>query len=220
MRRLMTATVLAALGPLLAALLLVVGGTADAWAGPATDQLREGVERVVKILDDPALKANGKARERRAAIRTVANEFFDFQEIAKRALGRHWQNLTAAEREEFVWLFADLLERTYIAKIDRYSGEKVVFGREKLDSGFATISTKVPLKQGEEAAVDYQLYQRGDRWLVYDVVIEGISLVANYRVQFNKIIQTSSYQALAAQLKAKHKEFTEEEARLEARAKS
>ena len=130
-----------------------------------------------------------------------------------------WQNLTAAEREEFVRLFADLLERTYIAKIDRYSGEKVVFGREKLDGGFGTVSTKILLKQGQEASVDYQVYQQGDRWLVYDIVIEGISLVANYRVQFNKIIQTSSYQALVAQLKAKHREHTEEEARLHAGAK-
>lgn len=216
MRRLITSAVVVAF----AGLLLVVGGTPDASAGPATDQLKGAVEKVVKVLDDPALKANGKAGERHAAVRAAASEFFDFQETAKRALGRHWQNLTAAEREEFLRLFSDLLERAYFAKIDRYSGEKVVFGRERMEDGFATISTKVVLKQGQEASVDYQLHQRGDRWLVYDVVVEGISLVANYRVQFNKVIQTSSFQALVAQLKAKHKEYTEEQAKLHAGVKS
>ncbi len=191
------------LGAILLALLLV-WGSADASAGPATDQMKVAVQRVITVLDDPVLKANGKARERRAAIRAAAGEAFDFGETAKRALGRHWQNLTAAEQEEFVRLFADLFERAYFAKLDRYSGEKVLFDRERMDGGFATVSTRIFLKQGQEASVDYQLHQRGDRWLVYDVVIEGISLVANYRVQFNKIIQTSSYQALIAQLSAKH----------------
>lgn len=196
--------------------LFLLWGSADAWAGPPTDQLKGAVERVIRILDDPALKADGRARERRAAVRAVADEFFDFPETARRALGRHWRKLTAEEQAEFVRLFAALLERGYIGRIDRYSGERVVFGRETLDGGFATVSTKVVLKQGREASVDYRMHRPGDRWLVYDVVVEGISLVANYRVQFNKIIETSSYQALIAQLRAKHRE----EARLDAEAGS
>ena len=98
-----------------------------AWAGLPTDQLKGAIDRVVKTLEDPSLKGEGKVTERRQAVRKIANDIFDFTEIARRSLARHWQPLTDAQREEFVDLFSDLLERSYISKIELYGGEKILY---------------------------------------------------------------------------------------------
>ncbi len=185
----------------------------DAWGGPPTDQLKSSIDKVTTILEDPTLKDSAKVRDRRTAIRNVADDTFEFAEIAKRALARHWQSRTDKEREEFVALFADLLEHTYISKIELYSGEKIRYGREQLDGDFATVPTRITTKQGQEVPVDYRMLRHGDRWLVYDVVVEGVSLVSNYRTQFNKIIQTSSYADLVEKMKTKQEAFLEEEAK-------
>ena len=196
-------------------LLVTVLVASTAWAGAPTDQLKSGIDRVIKILEDPAMKSEAKAKERRAAVRKIANDLFDFSETAKRSLGRHWQTRSEKEREEFVTLFADLLERSYIGKIDLYGGEKVVYLGETIDEDLATVRTKIVTKQGTEASIDYRMSKRGDRWMVYDVVLENVSLVSNYRTQFNKIIQTASYQELVKKMKTKQDEFTlEEEAAL------
>jgi len=167
---------------------------------------------VLKTLDDPALKGEGKVGERRVAVRKIANEIFDFGEIAKRSMARHWQPLSEAQRNEFVGLFADLLERSYISKIETYGGEKIQYTAERADGEYATVSTKIITKNGTEVPVDYRMVRRsGDRWLVYDVSIEGVSLVANYRTQFNKIIQTSSYNELVSKLKNKQDELLAED---------
>jgi phospholipid transport system substrate-binding protein len=191
---------------------LVATGVAPAAAGVATDQLRGSVERVLKALDDPALKGEGKVGERRVAVRKIANEIFDFGEIAKRSMARHWQPLSEAQRNEFVGLFADLLERSYISKIETYGGEKIQYTTERADGEYATVSTKIITKNGTEVPVDYRMIKRsGDRWLVYDVSIEGVSLVSNYRTQFNKIIQTSSYNELVSKLRNKQDELLAED---------
>jgi phospholipid transport system substrate-binding protein len=183
-------------------LLLLIGAPTEASAGAPTDQLRASVDQIIKILDDPALKPEGKAAERRAAIRKEAVVVFDFTETAKRALGRHWQGLSEQDRQEFTALFTDLIERAYISKIERYSGEKIAYTGEAVDSGLATVRTRFVTKQGTEVPIDYRMQQKGDRWLVYDVSIEGVSLINNYRTQFDKIIQTSSYAELVRKLKA------------------
>jgi phospholipid transport system substrate-binding protein len=176
-------------------------------AGAPTDQLRVEIDRVLKILEDPALKADGKTIERRQRVRAVANDIFDWTETARRSLARHWQARSPAEREEFVKLFGDLLERSYISKIESYGGEKIDFLGDSVDGDQAVVRTKIETKQGTEVPVEYRMLRRGDRWLVYDVVIEGVSLVGNYRTQFNKIIQTSSYQELVKKLRTKQEEF-------------
>jgi phospholipid transport system substrate-binding protein len=197
-----------------AGLVLVASPARPAAAGPPTDQLKTQIDRVLKALEDPELRKENRASERRVAVRKIANEFFDFSETAKRALGRHWQGRTPAERDEFVQVFADLLERSYISKIELYGGEKIVFAGDTLDGDQATVKTRILTKQGSEVPVDYRMLKReGDRWVVYDVVIEGVSLVANYRTQFNKIIQTSSYQELVRKLKTKQEEFLEDQKR-------
>lgn len=190
---------------------LAITAVGPAAAGVPTDQLRGAVDRVLKTLDDPALKGGGKVADRRVAVRKIANEIFDFGEIAKRSMARHWQPLSEAQRNEFVGLFADLLERSYISKIETYGGEKIQYTGERVDGDYATVSTRIITKNGTEVPVDYRMIKRADRWLVYDVSIEGVSLVSNYRTQFNKIIQTSSYNELVSKLKNKQDELMAED---------
>lgn len=168
-----------------------------------TEELKGTVERIVKILQDPALK--GKAR--RASIREVVIEVFDFAETGKRALGRHWQDRTEKERGEFVGLFTDLVEHAYISRIDVFGGpESVRYETEQVSADLAAVPTTLTTKHGKRVAVDYRMYRRGDRWRVYDLVIEGVSLIANYRAQFSKILRAGSYAALVEKLKARHEE--------------
>ena len=200
------------MGAMVLAGALVVGvSSAPAAAGVPTDQLKGAVERVLKTLDDPALKGDARVGDRRVAVRKIANEIFDFSEIAKRSMARHWQPLSEAQRTEFVGLFADLLERSYISKIETYGGEKIQYTAERADGEFATVSTRIITKNGTEVPVDYRMIKRADRWLVYDVSIEGVSLVSNYRTQFNKIIQTTSYNELVSKLRNKQDELLAED---------
>ena len=178
-----------------------------AWAGPPSDQLRGHVDRVIKVLEDPELKREARLPERRAAIRRIANDIFDFTETTRRSLGQHWQARTPQEREEIVRLYADLLERSYIGKIELYSGERIQFVGDTVEGDQATVRTRLVTKAGTEIPVDYRLHRvSGDRWLAYDVAIEGVSMVANYRAQFNKIIQTSGFRSLVTKLAAKQEE--------------
>ncbi len=179
-----------------------------ATAGQPLDQLKVQIERVVKLLENPALKQD-QAAARRAAVRRIVDETFDFGETARRSLARHWQARTPEERAEFVRLFAGLLERSYISKIELFNGERITYVGETIDGDSALVRTRIITKQGTEIPIDYRMYRRGDHWLVYDVVIEGVSLVANYRTQFNKIIQTTSYEELVK--KMKQEEFLEQD---------
>jgi phospholipid transport system substrate-binding protein len=174
---------------------------APAVAGPPTDQLKQRVDEVVRVLDDPGLK--GKTAARHAAVRKISEEIFDYPDTARRALGQHWNARSPEEQREFVGLFADLLDRAYFSKIDRYQGEKVRYGAETVNGNEATVKTMIVTQAGSEVPVDYRMHQVGGRWLVYDVNIEGVSLVSNYRTQFNKIVQTESYQSLVQKLRAK-----------------
>ncbi len=180
-----------------------------AWAGPPTDQLKTNIDKILKVLEDPELKA--RPADRRVAVRRIVNEFFDFNEMTRRALARHWQARTPAEREEVVQLFGDLLERAYNSRIELYGGEKIAYAGDTVEGDLATVRTKILTKQGSEVPVEYRTHRRGDRWLVYDVIVEGVSLVSNYRTQFNKIIQTSSYRELVRKLKTKQDEFMTEQ---------
>ncbi len=197
--------------PLITLLAILALLVSQAWAAAPTDQLKSSIEKVVKILDDPTLKTDGKVKERKAAVRKVANDIFDFGETAKRSLARHWLNRTDQEREEFIKLFGDLLERSYISKINLYGGEQISYVGEMVDGELATVRSKIITKQGTEVPIEYRMHRRGERWLVYDVSIEGVSLISNYRTQFNKIIQTSSYQELVKKMKTKQEEFLFEE---------
>ena len=184
----------------LGALLLACASAAT--AGLPTDQLRVSVDHVLAVLQDPSLRPESKAAERTAAIRHDADAVFDFTEMSRRALGRHWQELSESQQREFVTLFADLLERAYVSKIEQYSGEKIDYVGESVEGDMATVKTQIVTKQATQVPVDYRLLQKADRWLVYDVLVQGVSLVLNYRTQFDHILQTSSYDELVRRLKA------------------
>ena len=188
-------------------LTLVMAAGRQAWAGAPTEQLGTQIGRVIKVLEDPEMAKEARMVERRTMIRRVANDIFDFSETTRRSLGPHWQARTPQEREEITRLYADLLERSYIGKIEMYSGEKIQFLGDTIDGDQATVRTRLVTKQGMDIPVDYRMHRvAGDRWLTYDVSIEGVSLVANYRAQFNKIIRTSGYASLVKKLAAKEQE--------------
>ena len=180
---------------------------APAAAGIPTDHLRGATDRVIKILQDPDFKGPEKAEARRKAIRGIADEVFDWQETGKRALARHWQPLSPEQRTEFATLFADLVERSYLAKIEGFSGEKIVYQGDSVDGDQATVRTKLITKANTEVPLEYRMTRQGERWRVHDVVIEGVSLVSTYRSQFNKIITQSSYEELAKRLRNKQQEI-------------
>ena len=189
-------------------ILFAVGPVRGVWAGPPSDQLRAGVDRVLTILRDPALKGEKQVVARRAAISKIALEIFDFGEMAKRSLGQHWVPRTAPEREEFVRLFTELIERSYISKVDQHDTvATMTYGKETVDGGYAVVQAAIPLPHGNSIPLGYHMHDTSGRWKVYDLDIDGISLVANYRAQFNKIIRVSSFEDLLAKLKANLAEF-------------
>jgi len=190
-------------------ILFALGSVHCAWAGPPTDQLRAGVDRVIAILRDPALEGDQQRIPRRAAISKVAGELFDFGEMAKRSLGQHWDGRTASERGEFVRLFTELIERSYIAKVDQHDAATAMRYRgETVDGDLAVVQTTIPLPHGDTMPLGYRMHNTGGRWQVYDLSIDGISLVASYRAQFNKIIRTSSFEDLLTKLKSNQTEFS------------
>ena len=185
------------------ALALALAAAPRAWAGEPAEQLSARIDQVFRILEDPALKPAERAEERRAAIRRVAHDIFDFEELARRSLGRHWQARTPEERDEFVRLLGHLLERAYLGKLELYSGERIALLGDSVDGDLVTVRTRVVTRQGTEIPVDYRMLRRGDGWRAYDVTIEGVSLVANYRSQFDKIIRRASFQQLVKQVREK-----------------
>ena len=173
--------------------LVTLGSIHAAGAGSPTDELREGVDRVVKILRGPELKGDKQIDQRRAAIAVVAGELFDFGEMAKRSIAQHWDKRTPAEQEEFVRLFTALIQRSYASKVDLQDGAgQMTYRGETMDAGHAVVQTTVSLGNGSEMPLDYRMHKPRGHWQVYDLSLDGISLVANYRAQFNKIIRTSS----------------------------
>ena len=189
---------------LLAVLLLFA--TVLANAGEPTDQVRQTVDQVLNVLRNQELKKKSHTAERRAALRRIIMGRFDFEEMAKRSMGMHWRNLTPEQRKEFTALFTDLLERSYLNKIESYEDESIVYTGERVDGTFAEVKTQIITKRKTQIPIDYRLKKEGNQWYAYDVIIEGVSLVNNYRTQFNTIIRRESYEALVKRMKAKREE--------------
>ena len=185
---------------------LVFGMTLPGLAGEPTDQIKQTTDKILSIITNPALKPPSKTAEREKLIRQAVDERFDWEEMARRALATHWAKRTLEERKEFVRLFADLLERTYKKKVEDYSGEKVLYEGETKDGDYATVKVKIATKKDKDIPVEYRLKKEGNDWFVYDVSIEGVSLVNNYRTQFNSIIVQSSYENLIKRLRDKAEE--------------
>jgi len=172
-------------------------------AGVPGDEMRATVENVLAILQDPNLKGPEKQKERRSKLKTVIYAKFDFAEMAKRSLGAHWQRRSPDEQKTFVEVFTELVEGAYLDAIESYNGEKVVVAKDTQDKTFADVTSKIMTKKGEEFAIDYKLHQADGGWKVYDVVLENVSLVNNYRSQFNRVIAKTSYEDLLSKMKEK-----------------
>lgn len=173
------------------------------YAGEPTDQIRHAVDNGVQILNDPSLQSKDKKKERDDRLRKIVFSVFDFTEMAKRSLGSHWRRLAANERQEFVSLFTELLEKNYADKVDLYNGEKVLYTREVLDKDYAEVSSKIISRKRQEISVNYRLHRPDGTWRIYDIIVENISLVNNYRAQFNRVMTNSSYEELIKILKQK-----------------
>ncbi len=172
-------------------------------AGAPTDQIRQTVDKLLAILNDPQLKGEQKKNERRQKLKDVLYQRFDFTEMAGRSLGSEWRRRTPEEQKEFVKLFTELLERSYLDKIESYSGEKVLYLKEREDGNYAEVETKIVDKKGQEYSVDYRLHKVNGDWKVYDVIIEDVSLVGNYRSQFSRVLAKSSFDELLKTMKEK-----------------
>ena len=173
------------------------------WAGEPGKLLMETIDKGLTILKDPSLKGDEKVQERRQRLWEEISPIFNFEEMSKRSLGQHWKSHTPEEKKEFVELFTNILKDSYIGKTDTYSGEKVVIVSEKQDKNYATVQTRLITNTGTEVSVDYNMHNNPGRWTIYDVIIEGVSLVNNYRSQFNNILIKSSYEELIQKIKAK-----------------
>lgn len=184
---------------------LLVGPT-RALASP-TDEVKKTVDQVLRIVSDKKLKQPQNEQRRRRALKTAIDRIFDYGEMAKRSLATHWQEQTPAERKEFVQLFETLLENSYAGKIESYNQEKIVYDRETVEGDYAEVRSRVLTAKRDEYSLDYRLLSVGGRWMVYDVVIEGVSLVSNYRSQFNKIITSQGYGELVKKLRTKSDEI-------------
>jgi phospholipid transport system substrate-binding protein len=182
-------------------------------AGEPTETIRNVADKIIAIVSDPGLQTSGKdvdekessdrLKKRNRMVREVVDERFDWEEFSRRTLARYWRDRTDDEKKEFIDLFGKLLERTYLDKVEGYSGEKVMYLDETVDGDYAVVDVKIITKKETEIPVKYRLKKKGNGWFVYDVIIEGVSLVNNYRTQFNSIIVRYKYQGLVSRLKAK-----------------
>jgi phospholipid transport system substrate-binding protein len=184
--------------------LLMTAGVAQAMT--PTETVRSQVDQALRTGTDASSGVAVTVQQRRSQIRRAADGLFDFTEMSRRALGRYWPARSQAERDEFVKLFADLMARAYLGKIDRYAGESITYVGERVDGDLATVDSRVITAKKTEVPIEYRLHQVGDRWAAYDVLVENVSLVGTYRSQFDRIIQTSSFAELLKRMRQKEQE--------------
>ena len=184
-------------------LLLAFTLARSANAGEPLDVVKGAADRAIQVLKDPKLLPKDKRKERVDRLKEVLEPIFDFEEMAKRSLGPHWRRRTPAEQQEFVKIFQEFIEKVYSDKIDLYEGEKIVFGKETLDQDFAQVESNVINNKGESFSIVYRLRRADGKWKVYDAVVENISFINNYRSQFDRVINSSSYEELVKKLREK-----------------
>ena len=182
------------------AVLLATAGTATA-AGP-TETVQTAVQQVFSQPADPAVKTVSTA-QRRADIRKITESLFDFNEMSERSLGGAWTQASPAERQEFIRLFSTLIATAYMGRIEQYAGEPITYVGERVDGDEAAVQSRVVTPKGSEVGIEYRMYRADGRWTVYDIYVDGISLVGSYKSQFNRIIQRGSFADLLKQLRLK-----------------
>ena len=175
----------------------------NAYAESPIVEVKSTVDQAIQILTDPQFRGESKKQERRKRLRDAIFVRFDFQEMAQRSLGAHWQRRTPEEQTQFIKVFGDLFEKTYVDKIESYNNEKFIYANERIDGSYAEVSSRMRTSKGEEFTINYKLHRVGEDWRVYDLVIENVSLTNNYRSQFNRILTGSTYDELISRIKAK-----------------
>lgn len=175
-----------------------------AYATP-TDVVKKTVDEVVRIVADKEMKRNEV--KRRQSLKKAISVIFNYSEMAKRSLGKHWNVRSAAEKKQFTDLFATLLENSYAGKIESYNNEKIIYIKDTVEDNYAEVKSKIVTAARDEFTLDYRLLKQDGKWMVYDVIIEGVSLVSNYRSQFNKIITANGYDKLVKKLQSKSEEL-------------
>jgi phospholipid transport system substrate-binding protein len=185
---------------IITAVLLAAAGTATA-ASP-TETVQTAVQKVSASQSGPAAKTLSTA-ERRADIRKITDALFDFKDMSERSLGSAWTQATPAQQQEFVRLFSTLIASAYLSRIEQFAGEPFTYVGEKIDGNEASVLSRVVTSKGSELGLDYRMYRADGRWAVYDIYVDGISLVSSYKAQFNRVIQRGSFAELLKQLRQK-----------------
>jgi phospholipid transport system substrate-binding protein len=177
--------------------------TTSAAADSPTAQIKSTVDQVIKLLTDPRLSGESNKQERRRLLRDTILSQFDFKEMSRRSLGSNWRRLTPKQQDEFVGVFTDLLEKAYLGRIESYNKERFIYINEAIDEPYAEVRSKIVTSKGEEFSINYRLKRTDGMWKIYDVVVEDISLVNNYRSQFDRILSKTSYDELIRRMKEK-----------------
>ena len=183
------------------AALMVVGSSRVAAAGEPTEAIRSAVSQGVEILSNAKLDNQQERAQVIDRLRQIVYPLFDFNEMSMRSLGANWRRLTPQQQKEFVSVFTALLEKTYADQIDLYNGQKVVYTGESIDGNYAQVDSRIIDKNNQTYSVVYRLHKTDGKWKIYDVVAENISLVNNYRSQFNRVIARSSFEELLRTMK-------------------
>jgi phospholipid transport system substrate-binding protein len=185
--------------------LFLAGAEMPAVAGEPTDQLKQAIDKVLAVVTNPALKGPEHRAQRRKLIREAANDRFDWAAMARSAMGIYWRERTPAQKKDFTRLFSDLIESAYIGKIEGYSGEKIRYLGDSTGNRYGTVKTLIIGNTGTEIPVTYWVKKKNGKWLIYDISIESVSLVYNYRSQISDILSRSSYDKLIKILKERVK---------------
>jgi len=183
--------------------LLVLYGTGEA-VGVPTAEIKSTIDSILDTLRDTKMSLPSNKEERRGKIRTLINGRFDFEEMSKRILARHWKKRTPGEKKEFVSIFSELLEASYIRKVEAYTNEKIIYGKEVIRGGgkYGAVSTTIATKK-VDIPIDYKVILKDSKWWIYDIVIEGVSFISTYRSQYNEVIVKKSFAELIQQMKDK-----------------
>ena len=182
---------------------MLLCGALPLHAGAPTEEIRTAIDQGVEVLKSAKLENSKQRAQVINQLRDIVYTRFDFEEMAKRSLGSHWRRINPQQQKEFVNAFTELLETTYADRIDLYEGQQVEYVGETIDKNYAEVNTKVIGKNRETYSVDYKLHQVGGKWRIYDVVAENISVVNNYRSQFNRVVVNSSIEDLIKRIKQK-----------------
>jgi phospholipid transport system substrate-binding protein len=184
---------------------ICLGTIWTASAGEPTEVIRQTTNQVLRILEDPKLHGPENRAVRQGQLHQISAQTFDWQEMARRALAVHWRGRTPQQQQEFVGLFRDLVEGVYMNRLETATQEKqdIQYVGEQVEGSRAAVKTLVVTKRNQQIPIEYRLHKTDGRWLIYDVLVEGISLVNNYRSQFNQIISSSSYDALVEKIKSR-----------------